>query len=249
MTGFPVPPAVAEPPKPKNGLWLFARVFDEPEMVFKEITAKPRIGAPMLAILLVFCLRAFAMPDSMLRKEASMGMDAAEKFAPGRITPEIRQQAMDRATKWTNRAIGAASGTVGIIVISLIAAGVLMGLFSLAGAELTYKDELSIVLYAGAPTLLGIIAVLALTPVTQSSTFNLGLGFIVSSDKSPYLHALAAQFTIFTMWQLYLLALGNQIKRKAKTIGGSLMLVGGLWFTFALLGAWIGAKFGGGMMG
>jgi hypothetical protein len=228
---------------------LFARVFDEPGMVFNEITARPRIGAPMLAIILVFFLRAFAMPDAVLRKETSVGLDAAAKFAPAAITPEIRQRALDKATTWVNRTQGAVFGSLGVIVFVLIGAAIFQGLFSLAGADVTYKQELSIVLYACAPVLLGIVVILALTPVTQSSTFNVGLGFAVSTETSPYLHALMAQFTIFTMWQLYLLALGNQIQRKAKTIGGSLTLVGGLWFVFALLGAWIGAKFGGGMMG
>src|SRR5690242_21828742 len=97
MSNFPVPPAVPEPPAPPkgpNGFYLFARMFDEPSMVFKHIVQRPRILAPLVIIVLAVCLRSFAIPDAVLRKQAELGFDAVEKFRPGTITADVRQQAL-----------------------------------------------------------------------------------------------------------------------------------------------------------
>src|SRR5256885_11814162 len=142
------------------------------------------------------------------------------------------------------RAQSAVFGSVGIIAVTLVVTLVLWGMFSMAGGEIGFKQEWSIVLYAGAPMLLGILVILALTPVTQSSTFSIGLGFAVPNETSPFLHALLAQITIFSVWQIYLLAMGNQVVRKVKTIGGSLALGGAMWVIGALIGATVGAARG-----
>jgi hypothetical protein len=244
MSNFPVPPAVPEAPKGPNGLLLFARMFDEPTMVFKEVTQRPRLAAPLLLLALVFVIRAFAIPADVLRADTNKGFDIAEKLAPGKITPEIRQAALDQATSTGARAKSAVFGSIAGIAGTALIAVILWGVFSLAGAELSFGQEYSLVLYGGAPVLLGVLVVLAMTPITHSSTFSLGLGFAMSSDASPFLHAFLAQVTVFTVWQLYLLSLGHQIVRKAKTIGGSMSIVVGLWLCAAVVGAFFAGKFG-----
>lgn len=248
MSSFPVPPAVPDEPKGRNGLLLYARVLDEPGMVFKDIVQRPRIGAGLLVLVIVIFLRSFLMPDAILRQQVQIGLDAADKFRPGVITQDIRQQAMDQAATAWSRTKSAAFGSVGAIIGTAILAAILWGVFSLAGAELSYGNEYSILLYACAPTFVGMLVQLALAPVTQSATFSLGLGFMVSADTSPFLHVFLASVTLFSVWTLYLLALGHQTLKKEKSISGALTIIVVLWLCVTLLTSYFGARFGGAAM-
>jgi len=53
------------------------------------------------------------------------------------------------------------------------------------------------------------------------------------------------QINVFGAWNVYILALGNQVKTKAKGIGGALTIVGGLWLALKVAGALIGGLFAG----
>jgi Yip1 domain len=243
MTAAPPPaaPVPATPaPEGKSALWLLFRVLDEPTQVFKQLAAAPRVLMPILAIFVALAVTSFATPQTILRQQAELGMQAAEKMAPGRITPEMRQQAADKAASIGSRVQKWLFGSIGLVVVSLIVALVLQGGFSLAGGEISFKEEWAIVLHAQVPALVGLLVIAALMPVTQSATFNLGLGFLISQDTSPFFHAFLMQITLFSVWHIYLLALGNQVKTNAKSVGGSLGIVISLWLVFALLVSLLG---------
>src|SRR5262249_37924172 len=162
------------------------------------------------------------------RKQVELGFDVAAKFG-AQIPPEAKQQALDKAVSLQSRIQSAVFGSLGAAAGTAVAAVILWGIFSLPRAQSTYTPGWSIVLDGGAPFLLGMIAQLALLPVTQNPNFSIGLGFLVPADTSPFLHLFLASASLFSLWAVYLIAVGHQIQRKQKSVTGALLLLGTLW--------------------
>ena len=130
---------------------------------------------------------------------------------------------------------------IGLVVVSLL----LMFIFgSTSGVEIGFKDEFAIAVHAFLPQLVGGLLVLALMAFAGFDQFEISLGFLFDRDTSPFLHAFTNGVTFFGGWNVYLLALGNQVKTNARGIGGSLAIVGGLWLAMKLLLAGVGAMAG-----
>ena len=108
---------------------------------------------------------------------------------------------------------------------------------------LRFKDEFAIVSHAYMISLAGGVLVVALLAFAGLNEVQLSLGFLFDEESSPFLHRFTNQINVFGAWNVYVLALGNQIKTKAKGIGGALTIVGGLWLVMKLGGALIAGFF------
>ena len=64
---------------------------------------------------------------------------------------------------------------------------------------------------------------------------TLSLGFLVPGEG--FLHNFAAGITLFGVWTVILLALGNQIRTRMKGMGTALTIVGGLYIVVKLVAA------------
>ena len=119
-----------------------------------------------------------------------------------------------------------------------VAAWVLMLIFGATTADpLRFKDEFAIVSHAYMITIAGGILIVALLAFAGLNEVQLSLGFLFDEDSSPFLYRFFNQITVFGAWNVYALALGNQVKTKAKGIGGALTIVGGLWLALKVGGA------------
>lgn len=229
---------MVDQPDDKSGLWLALRVFDEPGQVFQQLARRPRVLVPILLVFVVTGITSFLIPASVLRGQAQQQMEMVERMAPGRVTAEARDAALAKAASPVARIQTFAAISIGIVVILVITTLVFWAIFSLGGGEVKFKDEFAIMTHSYMPQLLGYAVVVGLSPLTQDLQFNLGLGFLFEPDT--FLKRLSAFCSVFSIWQIYLLALGNQIKTKAKGIGGPLMTVSVVWLIAALAGAGLG---------
>jgi hypothetical protein len=213
------------------GPWrLTLRVIDEPAEVFRRLAARPTAWVPIVTMVIVVALTSFAMPSEPIAEATRTQMEAVQRRAPDQITDEAIEERVELATSARGRAISLASQIVIYLIGFAAVAAVLMLVFGAVGSEpLGYKDEFAIVTHAFVPQLLGFILIVLLTRFAGVQQLSLSLGFLFDSESAPFMHNVGNQFTLFGAWNMVLLALGNQIRTGAKTLGGPLAIVGGLW--------------------
>lgn len=220
----------------KSPLWLAFRVFDEPTTVFKELAARPRALVPILCLVVAATFSAFAMPSRVLEEQVRTTYENLEES--GRITAEDAQERISNASGNGARLGILGAGAIGGPIMLAIAAWVLSLIFGATTADpLRFKEELAIVSHAYMISIAGGVLVVALMAFAGMDEVQLSLGFLFDEDSSPFLHRFTNQINVFGAWNVYLLALGNQVKTKAKGIGGALTIVGGLWLAMKVVGA------------
>ncbi|NIM51662.1 MAG: hypothetical protein GTO22_20850 [Gemmatimonadales bacterium] len=230
----------------KGPWWLALRVIDEPAEVFRQLAARPRALVPLLLVVIVTAVTAFAIPADTLREGTRTQMEAAQERAPDRITDEDIEQRVEGAARTTARLLIFVGQAAFMLIGLLVAAAVLMLIFGAMAAEpLKFKDEFAITAHAWMPQLLGALLIVALMRFAGMGQYQLSLGFLFSEESSPFLHQLGNQFGLFGAWNVFLLALGNQIRVGAKGIGTPLAIVGGLWVLVNLVFAGLASFFQG----
>jgi hypothetical protein len=207
--------------------WLVLRVIDEPIAVFRQLAVKPQVVVPLALLVVTALIVGFGTPASTLQSSVERQAQVLEERAPDRFDEDEWAERIANASNVRSRLfIGGIGAAVGLVVL-LIAAGVLQLVFGAVGsAPLKFKDELAIVTHAYVPQLLGATLLVLLARFAGLEQMQLSLGFLF---REGFLHHLGNQFTLFGAWNVFLLALGNQIRTKMKGLGAPLAIVGVLW--------------------
>ena len=234
---------------PRSAWWLAFRVFDEPVGVFTEVAQRPRALVPILMLFLAFAGVGLGAPTRVLRNATVQQFDAIERSRPGAIPAEVRDKAVQQAGGFRGRLnLLVFPIAISLMFMALTAAILSLVFNSISGTEIGFRDEWAIVTHAGMVLAVGTIVTWVGIGFSGDMTFRVALGFLIPQETSRFGHSFAQQLTVFGAWYVYLLALGNQIKMKAKGIGTSLAIIGGFWAFLSLLLAWLSSLFGG-MMG
>jgi hypothetical protein len=228
--------------------WKLAlRVIDEPAEVFRQLAVRPQVLIPIILLIITAGFVGLATPSSTLENQAQRRVEAVEQRNPN-LDEETRtrmQQQVEGASGMTSRVIIFVAGSIFGLVALAVVASVLMLIFGAQTAEaLKFKDEFAIATHAYVPQLLGAVLLVVLAMFGMEN-LQLTLGFLFQEDSSSFLYNLANQFGLFGAWNIYLLALGNQVRIGAKGIGGPLSIVGGLWVVVNLAFAAMATFFGG----
>jgi len=235
-------PAPSGTATPKGSLWLAFRVFDEPTKVFQELAGNPRYLVPLICVVVVAALLAFATPTDVLVDQAR---DQLQPFVErGQLTEDQAAERIDGAGGTGQRLAMLAGGAIAGPVILLIIAGVLTLIFNAMGSEpVGFKREFALVVHANMVALAGAVLTLLLM-VFMDMRQQISLGFLFPAD-SGFMYRYANQVTLFGAWDVFLLALGNTVLTKAKGIGGALAIIGALWLLVKVPFALLGGLFGG----
>lgn len=233
------------PEETRGPWWLALRVIDEPVPVFRDLARRPRALVPIGLIVLVSAVVAFGTPESSIRGAVQAQAARFREAAPERFDEADVRRMITEASSPRARVISLAAGTAGTMIGLVAVSLVLMFIFgSTSGVEIRFKDEFAIAVHAYVPQLIGGLLVLTLMMFADFDQFEISLGFLFDRDTSPFLHAFTNGLTLFGGWNVYLLALGNQVKTNARGVGGSLAIVGGLWLAMKLVLAGIAAMAG-----
>jgi len=232
--------------QPKSPWWLALRVLDEPGAVFKELAARPRALVPIVLYLVVACGTIVGMPASVMRSATEAQFQKMEQSHPGMITPEVRERALARAGSPVARITGFAfAGAFGMLMF-LVVAAVLRPVFSgMAADPVTFRQEWAITVHAYVPQILGMVATLIAIALMRDVQFRFSLGLLFNPETGGFPYRLANQFTLFGAWNVYLLALGNQVQIRAKGVTTPLLVVGGLWILVNVVWAGVQTAFAG----
>jgi hypothetical protein len=213
-------------------VWLALRVFDEPGRVFSQLAVRPRAAVPILITVAVAFMTAFLTPDDVMSAGAREQIAAIEQRTGEVLSPDERSEAIIEAASPANRSfLFALNAGFGILAI-LAAAAVLQLTFSAGSAvPLRFRDELAIVAHSFMVQALGSLVTLCVVLLTSSTTSS-SLGFLFDRDAHPFFSQLANSLTVFGVWTVCLVALGNKIKLKSSGFAGPVGIVAGLWVIF-----------------
>jgi hypothetical protein len=246
VTPMPTPEAVR--------LSEAARIIDTfvaPSKTFTDLRRNARWRAPFLLMVIFSVVLVYIAGQKVgFRKLTENQMQAQPKQQERleQLPAEQREQQMQTAAKIT-RIIAYAFPVIQLVILLIITA-VLFSTFKFAaGADVSFKVSLAIVMYASLPGLLrALLAILSLLAGASPDSFTFqnpvatNPGYFLNPADSPFLYSLASSLDIFLIWTLVLTAIGFTCVSKAKR-GTALAIVFGWWLIFTLLAASLGAAF------
>jgi len=222
-----VPPLSAE--TTKNPLERIIGVLFSPKATFEDINRRPDWLVPTILIVLV----ALATTYVFLSHVDMLELVKAQIEKSGRPVPA--DEALQPSLKWTP-IISYVSVLIFVPVSLLLISGILLMVFSfMLGAETTYKKIFCANAYASMTSLVKSIIAIPILFVKQPTEFgnpadivqsNLGI-LIDPSNKG--LHALGKSIDLFTLWYLFVLAIGIVGVSKNLVFKKALMTIIILW--------------------
>jgi Yip1 domain len=248
MAAAPVPPASAASTPEPAPLSEGARIIDTfiaPSKTFTDLRRNASWWAPFLLMIVVSTLFVYTAGQKIgFRKIMENQMQAQPKAQERleKLPADQREQQMETGAKFTG-AISYAFPVITLIIWLIIAAALFATFKFAAGADVSFKVSLAIVIYAALPlmvkTLLALLSVVAgMSPDSFSfqNPVATNPGYFMNPSDGVFLYSLATGLDIFMIWTLALTAIGFTCVSKVKR-GTSFAIVFGWWAFFTLAGA------------
>ena len=239
-------PAVRE----MNEFQRLTGVFWEPRPVFENLAAHPRWWTPLLlltALAVVFT----TMLSNVVGFETIIRQQMESNTRLQQLPPEQVEKIIAQQTGVASK-IGIAGSCLGVSLMTLAIAGILFGVFSLAGgATLKFKQAFSATCYSFLPTGLSTILALIVMYFKDPADFDvrsplpLNAGAFLDASAVPkWLHSVAASIDVFSIWVMLLLALGFSAALGKMRFSRALILVLSSWIVWVLAKAGWATVFG-----
>lgn len=240
----------AVPPAKLSPFERIAGIFLSPVETLRDIARRPDFLVPLLLVIVVsLACTAVAM------RHIDFGADIRASFEEsGR---KVSAEQADRAMRW-GVALGKTFAWMSPLLLPAwwaVYAGIVLLVFRLFGADLSYAQAFSIRIYSVLPGLLrGIITAIVLAtrgtvPArTMATVVRSNAGFLVDVRTHPALFALLTSLDVFALWALVLSIIGyayaaNVSRTRAAIAIVSLFLIGVfLSVGFAAIGASMRSK-------
>lgn len=229
------PEGTAAAEAPPNAVRLAIHVFDDPVATFRTLARRPVFMLPIVLIACVTAVITFGTPTRVLEETVRAQVTRLEQQTGKSINEQMRSAMLTRVGSASARARSFAFGTAGALLLLVVVAAVLKLIFG-AGAPdpITFRQEFAIASHAYLVTLLGAVITLGVIALTGNGTFSVSLGFLASSG---FLAVYLSQLTVWGVWFVILLAIGNRELVRGESLIGPLVIIGGLWLAVKLLPA------------
>jgi hypothetical protein len=254
MAVAPLPPVSSSPIAAPAPLSEGARIVDTfiaPSKTFTDLRRSASWWAPFLLMIVVSSVFVYTAGQKIgFRKIMENQMEAQPKAQARleKLPADQREAQLQGAAKFTE-VISYAFPLITLIIWVVIATA-LFGTFKFAaGADVSFKLSLAIVIYSALPlmlkTVLALVSVVAgMSPDSFSfqNPVATNPGYFMSPADNVFLYSLATGVDIFMMCTLALTAIGFTCVSKVKR-GTSFAIVFGWWAVFTLLGAALAGAF------
>jgi hypothetical protein len=169
---------------------------------------------------------------------------SAEKM--DKMAPEQREKIM-KIQETSARVMGYLSPVTALIAL-VVVAGVLLGLFNFGfGTKLSFKELMGVTAYGFLPSILSTLLTIVVLFFVEPGAFDLkypvatSLGYFVPGTM-PFVKTLLGAFDVFTLWQIFLLAVGiAQLSRLKVKTGTAFATIFSMVFLFKLGAAALGS--------
>ncbi len=224
MAAAPVPPVAIPSPAPEQApLSEGARIvntFIAPTKTFTDLCRNAAWWAPFLLMVAVSTVFVYTAGQKIgFRKimENQMQAQPKQQARLEQLPPDQREEQLQRGTKITQ--IISYTSSLITLIIWLIIATVLFATFKLAaGADLSFKVSLAIVIYAALPLILkSLLAMLSVVAGMSPDSFSFqnpiasNPGYFMNPADNVFLYSVASGIDIFMIWTLVLLRLGSPV--------------------------------------
>jgi hypothetical protein len=255
MAAAPLPPIFpSTPPLGSTPLSEGARIvntFIAPSKTFTDLRRNASWWGPFLIIVVATGVFVFTAGQKIgFRKimENQMQAQPKQQARLEQLPPDQREEQMRSGAKVT--AIISYVFPIIQLIILLIIATVLFATFKLAaGADVSFKVALAIVIYASLPGVLkGLLATLSLVAGMSPDSFSFqnpiasNPGYFLTPADSPFLYSLLTSVDIFLIWTLVLTAISFTCVSKVKR-GTAFAIVFGWWAVFTVAASALSAAF------
>jgi cytochrome b subunit of formate dehydrogenase len=233
-------PAVAPPSgEPLSEGARFIDTFVSPSKTFSDINRSARWWVPFLLVLIVTAVAQFMVvrqvgAERLVENQFSRMPKVMEKIEQS--GPEKRDEFMAKQAESTKRSW--ITAPIGPAVILLLTGLVLWGSYNFgAGQRLTFSQTMAVVSYASLPGIIKSLLMI-LTAFLMPDSYNplnpvaTNIGYLLESGGT-FSRVFLAFVDVFSIWTLYLSALGFTCISKVK-MGTSAAIVFGWYLLFAL---------------
>lgn len=203
----------------------FIGVITAPKATFESVVAHPTwLG--MLALVTIIIAIGVSLPlttEGGQQSQLDNQVRAIESF--GRQVDDQMYSAMRQSMRF------AAVQTFFTILVagplmSIILAGILFGVFTVAGGQATFKQLFSVYVHS---TVITAVAQLFLGPLNyfrQSMSSATNLGILGIADETSYVGRLLGMIDLFWIWWLFVLAIGLAVLYRRRTQSIAIALFG-----------------------
>jgi hypothetical protein len=135
---------------------------------------------------------------------------------------------------------------VSLLLVAVIVGAILMALFNFgAGAEVSFKQSMAIVLYSWLPSLLSsVLAIVSVLVGSANDTFKEGFNlqnpvatnpaYFMDPTKNKFVYGMASSLDVFVIWIIILLGIGFSSVSKVKK-GTAIAMIAGAYIVFKLV--------------
>lgn len=255
MATAPLPPVSA--PGPSSGaapLSQTARIIDTfiaPSKTFTDLRRSAAWWAPFLLMVIISTVFVYTAGQKIgFRKIMENQMQSQPKTQArlDQLPPDQREARLENGAKVTG-AISYVFPVITVLIWLIISLALFATFKVAAGADVSYKISLAIVVYAGLPLLLKtLLALLSVAAGMSPDSFSFqnpvatNPGYFMNPADNPFLYSLATNVDVFMIWTLVLTAIGFTCVSKVKK-GTAYGIVFGWWIVFTVGGAALGAAF------
>ena len=241
----PLAPQVPSPAPvaPESGGGFFQNLIDvyfSPREAFTRIVRSPRFLLPLVGyVVLVLGFTGIWMQKMDARE--FMKVQIEESGQADRIPAEQREAIIEQQAKWMP-IFAWVMGPVGIAVTLLVIAGVLMFVYRFFySSEVTFRQAFAIVTWiffavalVSTPLMLLVLQLKGDWNINPQEVIQANLGlFLEKSSAAKPLWALLSSIDLFSLWMVFLLAVGFGVASK-KTTGSAIWGVAIPWILIVL---------------
>ena len=253
MATAPLPPLSAPAPEtaPLSEGARIVNTFIAPSKTFTDLRRNASWWAPFLLMVIVSGAMVYTAGQKIgFRKIMENQMQAQPKSQErlDKLPADEREQRMQAGAKFT-RVISYIFPVITLIIWLIIATALFATFKLVAGANVTFKISLAIVVYSALPLMLKtLLATLSLVAGISPDSFSFqnpvasNPGYFMSPAGNVFLYDVASALDIFMIWTLVLTAIGFTCVSKVKS-STAYAIVFGWWAVFTLAGAALGAAF------
>ena len=253
MSAAPLPP-ITDPAVEPTRLSEGARIIDTfigPSKTFTDLRRSAAWWAPFLLMVVISTLFVYTAGQKIGFRKIMENQMQSQPKAQARLEnlpPDRREEQLEKGAKLT--AVISYSFPAITLFFWLIIAGALFGTFKVAaGADVSFKVSLAIVIYAALPLMLkSLLAMASVGAGMNPDSFSFqnplatNPGYFMTPGDNPFLYSIATAVDIFMIWTLALTAIGFTCVSKVKR-ATSYAIVFGWWAGLTIIGAALGAAF------
>jgi hypothetical protein len=245
MSTFPAP--VSQPPLSEPARII--NTFVAPGSTFADIRTNQSWWVPWLLISIASLSFVLVMAqkigfEQIMRNEMAKNPSRAEQLE--KLPPEQRERQMELGAKVTSYFSYATP--VFNLLAALVLAGILLAIFNFgAGAEITYKQSLAIVMYGFLPFLIStLLGIVSLVVGVDPEGFNVrnpvasNPAYFMNPLEHKFVYGLLTAVDVFAIWCVILLGIGYSSVSKIKR-STAILIVLAAYLVFKVISAGVAA--------